>query len=126
MRFTLALVSLVFLAGCSGKPSVGSTAPDDEADSQGMKMMSMLDNSFKDGNMNIAPGVSAMYMNQGERVHTVTIHAVGDPATTFKLDKTLQPGQTVTHVFSAPGTYHVFCTMYGTMTSGMTSTVNVA
>lgn len=91
-----------------------------------MQMVSMVDNSFKDGNFDRSPGEQAMYMNQGENAHTVSIHWVGDPATTLKVDKTLQPGQTETYTFATAGTYHVFCKLHGTMTSGMTSTVTVS
>lgn len=91
-----------------------------------MKMVPMVDNSFKDANFAIVAGDSAMYMNEGQRDHTVSIHLEGEPATTLKVDKTLKPGSTETYVFATAGTYHVYCDLHGAMTSGMTSTVTVA
>lgn len=95
-------------------------------DSPGMKMVSMVDNSFRNADFSTSPGGQAMYMNQGKNEHTVTIHMVGDSATTTKLDKPLQPGTTETYTFATAGTYHVYCKLHGTMTTGMTSTVTVA
>ncbi len=128
MRFLFAAISLLVLAGCSSPESGGS---DDDSqstmtDSPGMKMVSMVDDSFRNANFSTSPGGQAMYMNQGNNEHTVTIHRVGDPATTTKIDKTLQPGTTETYTFAVAGTYHVYCRLHGTMTTGMTSTVTVA
>ncbi|MHB1262725.1 MAG: plastocyanin/azurin family copper-binding protein [Thermoplasmatota archaeon] len=125
MRYLLPIVSMVLLAGCSSPGAPDSQGPS-QTGASGMKMVSMVDNSFKDGNFERAPGGQAMYMNEGQSAHTVSIHLVGEPATTLKVDKTLQPGQTETYTFATAGTYHVFCKIHGTMTSGMTSTVAVA
>ncbi|MEK6986239.1 MAG: plastocyanin/azurin family copper-binding protein [Candidatus Thermoplasmatota archaeon] len=86
----------------------------------------MVDDSIKNGNFAIRTMDQAMYMNEGARAHTVTVHKVGDAATTTRIDRTLQPDQTYTYTFDAPGTYHVYCRLHGTTTSGMTSTVEVA
>ncbi|MFA5943527.1 MAG: cupredoxin domain-containing protein [Candidatus Thermoplasmatota archaeon] len=124
MRILLAVVALTLLAGCSS-PDAPTTPDQPQNGSSEMKMVSMIDNSFKDANFDRIPGGQAMYMNQGQNPHTVTIHLVGEPATTLKVDETLQPDQTKTYTFATAGTYHVFCKFHGTMTSGMSSTVTV-
>lgn len=91
-----------------------------------MKMVSMMDNTFRNADFSTSPGGQAMYMNQGKNAHTVTIHLASEPATSLKLDMTLQSGETKTYTFAAAGTYHVYCKLHGTMTTGMTSTVTVA
>lgn len=124
MRWLLAAVALL-LAGCAGN----DTSSDDRGDgssSPTMKMVSMVDDSIKDGNFAIRTMDQAMYMNEGQRAHTVTVHKVGDSATTTKVDRTLQPDEVYTYTFDAPGTYHVYCRFHGTMNTGMTSTVEVS
>ncbi len=124
MRWLLAVVPLL-LAGCAGT----GTASDDDSDaspSSTMKMVSMVDDSIKNGNFAIRTMDQAMYMNEGQRAHTVTVHKVGDAETSFKVDRTLQPDEVYTYTFDARGTYHVYCRFHGTMTTGMTSTVEVS
>lgn len=128
MRLPLAVAALLLLSGCSSPESSDSDGDSETtmSDTPSMKMVSMLDNSFRNGDFSTAPGGKAMYMNQGKNAHTVTIHMVGDSETTSKIDKTLQPGETETYTFATVGTYHVYCKLHGTMTTGMTSTVTVA
>ena len=124
MRWLLAVVPLL-ITGCAGT----DTPSDDDAGespSRTMKMVSMVDDSIKNGNFAIRTMDQAMYMNEGQRAHTVTVHKVGDSATTTKVDRTLQPDEEYTYTFDAPGTYHVYCRFHGTMTTGMTSTVEVS
>lgn len=129
------LLAVCILAGCTsdsaGSDAAGSTSAQSSAAasvSVGAEdlMVDMLDNRFVDGNQTVGVGSSIMYMNEGSHSHTVTIHWVGDPATTYKADQALQPGQDFTYRFDAKGTYHVFCKYHGQMTSGMYSVVTVA
>ena len=125
MRLPIVVVAVMLLAGCAGTKS--PTGEDQEmADTPEFKMITMVDNTIKNGDMSLDVNDRAMYMNRGSAAHTVTVHMVGDGATMYKLDTELQPGKDATYSFAAPGTYHVFCKLHGTMTSGMTSTVTVA
>lgn len=122
MRLPLLILTVLLLAGCAGSKS--SDSPE-MTDSPEFKMITMEDNTIKNGDMQVNVNDRAMYMNRGSTTHTVTVHLVGDGSTTYKLDSEVQPGKDVTYRFTAPGTYHVFCKLHGTMTSGMTSTVTV-
>ena len=125
MRGAPLLALVVLVAGCSS-PQEGNSGEAAPQSDPVLKMASMKDNEFRNANYALKAGDSAMYMNEGQRDHTVSVHFVGDPATTLKVDKTLKPGATETFVFAAAGTYHVYCKIHGTMTTGMTSTVTVA
>ncbi|HEX2066215.1 MAG TPA: cupredoxin domain-containing protein [Candidatus Thermoplasmatota archaeon] len=114
MRIAIAMTALFLLAGCTGPTSNGAG-----------KRIDLHDNHFEDGNFTVAAGASVTYRNEGQRAHTVTIHWVGDPLTTYRLDETLPPGEEVSYTFPAAGTYHVFCRLHGTMTTGMASVVQV-
>lgn len=119
LRTLLALLAVALLAGCSGS-TYGTTGTTDTS-----KTVALRDNSFQDGNLTVATGTTITYRNEGNNPHTVTIHWVGDPLTTFKLDKTLQKGESVSYTFATAGTYHVFCQFHGTMTTGMATVVHV-
>ncbi|HUR62478.1 MAG TPA: hypothetical protein VM286_08970 [Candidatus Thermoplasmatota archaeon] len=138
----ITLCLLVPLAGCTdtddspGTPTTGttggtttsggSTGATGTADPLAASV-DLHDDSFANGNKTgLAVGTHIKYANKGLHGHTVTVHWVGDALTTYKLDQTLQPGQSVNYTFAAPGTYHVFCRFHGTMTTGMATVVTVA
>jgi len=130
------------LAGCtssSGGPSASTTSSPSPAMSDSVSagvgnevMVEMHDNTFGD-NQTIHAHDSIMFMNEGQKAHTVTIHYAGgpdgsppgDPLTQTRIDQTLQPQQTVTFRFDDVGTYHVWCKFHGAMTSGMHMVVTV-
>jgi plastocyanin len=119
MKTLLALSIVVLLAGCAGTTTTTTTTG-----SSSGKEVGLYDNSFEDGNLTLAAGSTVKYTNEGHNAHTVTIHWVGDPLTTTKIDKTLQPGESVSYTFATAGTYHVWCRFHGQMTSGMATVVH--
>ncbi|MEA3143419.1 MAG: Cupredoxin-like domain [Thermoplasmata archaeon] len=140
MKLLLALSILVLLAGCAGTTTtttattaatqttpgggVGTSPAGTSGTGSGAKTVELYDNYFEDGNLTLAADSSVTYKNMGTHGHTVTVHWVGDPVTTYKLDQTLQPGGSVSFTFSPAGTYHVWCRFHGAMTSGMATVVH--
>jgi plastocyanin len=120
MKLLVALSIVVLLAGCTGSTYGSSSTPT----AGGAKTVGLYDNYFEDGNATVAKGASILYKNEGKNPHTVTVHWVGEPLTTFRLDKTLQPGESVSFTFVDAGTYHVWCRFHGAMTSGMATVVH--
>jgi plastocyanin len=83
-------------------------------------------NTFEGGDRTIATGTLLTFKNEdANKDHTVTIHWVGDPTTTLKMDKVLKYDETATYTFATAGTYHVWCKYHGQMTSGMHMVVTV-
>ena len=106
----LALLA-VALAGCSS--------------GEGDTEVHVRDNKFEPAALTVAAGEEVHFEVDGSNPHTVTIHFVGDPAATLKLDQTVQDGEDVHFTFAAAGTYHVWCRLHGTMTTGMAMVVTV-
>jgi plastocyanin len=135
MKLLAVLCILLLLAGCAGTtdstsssttaagttqtgstsgPAPGGTTP---------RKVDLEDNHFEDGNLTLTKGATISYVNAGMHDHTVTVHWVGEPVTTLRLDRTLRPGEAVSFTFADAGTYHVWCRFHGTMTSGMATVV---
>lgn len=106
----LALLALA-LAGCSS--------------ASGGTEVRVLDNRFDPPTLTVAAGEEVHFEVEASNPHTVTIHFVGDPVTTLKLNQTVQGGEDVHFTFAAAGTYHVWCRFHGTMTTGMAMVVTV-
>lgn len=99
------------LAGCSGG-SAGAT-------------VHVRDNSFEPKSLTVESGEEVHFEVEGSNPHTVTIHKAGDPAAVRLLDEDVEAGDDVHFTFAAAGTYHVWCTVHGQMTSGMAMVVTV-
>jgi len=132
MRLTPAILvpvvlSALMLSGCSNSMGGGSSSSSSSAatSAAATRSVGLYDNYFEDGNLTVAPDTTITYTNEGTHGHTVTIHWVGDPLTTIKLNQTLQPGEKVSYTFATSGTYHVWCRFHGQMTSGMATIVKV-
>ena len=89
-------------------------------------MVSLVDDEFVPADLDVEAGTRAMFHNDGERSHTVTIHKVGDPPTTLLKDTVLGAGQETEFTFGEAATYHVWCRFHGTMTTGMAMVVEAA
>jgi plastocyanin len=122
MKTLVALSIVALLAGCTGS-TYGSTFTTPATGAT--KSVGLYEYYFENGNLTLAKGDSVTYRNEGTQAHTVTVHWVGEPVTTLRLDKTLQPGESVTFTFRDAGTYHVWCRFHGMMTSGMATVVHV-
>lgn len=148
MRWLVAILALLLLAGCMGEEDEGDdngaptttaaggapTTSDDPGDGGDMMHVAVGDDSFEvegdpdsnNGNTTAAVGHEFMFVNEGQRDHTVTIHKVGDALNVTVLDEVIAPGEEVGYTFAQATTYHVWCRYHGTMTGGMHLTVVVA
>jgi plastocyanin len=66
------------------------------------------DNRFEPQKINIDPGDTVVWSNQGSRVHDVTSDKRGE----FRSDR-MRPGQTYSKTFSEEGYYYYFCSVHG-------------
>ena len=67
--------------------------------------------SFTPAEISISPGTTVTWENRDDIPHTITDAA--NPRA-FK-SSPLDTGDTFTHVFKAPGTYHYFCSLHAHM-----------
>jgi plastocyanin len=133
------LLTAIF-AGCTGDTPTSTNGTGGTTGSGGTgtttgggsetRSVDLYDNYYENGNLTVPVGTTIKYSNEGTHGHTVTIHwagssgVQGDPLTTYKIDKTLQHGESTTYTFAVAGTYHVFCRFHGTMTTGMATIVH--
>lgn len=107
----LSLLAAMTVAGCSSGGAHGT--------------ITVKDNEFSPKTLTVDAGEEVHFEVTGSNAHTVTIHMVGDPVTTLKMDQDVSKGDDVHYTFAAAGTYHVWCTIHGSMTSGMAMVVTV-
>ena len=82
----------------------------------------VLDNTFNDENIKVAPGTKVVWTNDGRQDHDIV--PVGDG------DWGVEPGDfeagaVYEHTFDEPGTYRYYCTLHGSESSGMIGAVVV-
>jgi plastocyanin len=88
----------------------------------GVAVVQAIDNTFRAPTLEIAPGTEVRWENRGRNEHDV-MPVEGDR---WGVDpEEFRPGETYSHVFTAPGEYAYFCTLHGTETAGMVGTVVV-
>jgi plastocyanin len=97
----------------------------------GATKVSATDNAFTPNSANAKQNEEFSWKNDGENLHSVTIHKVGDPVTTTKKDTDIAKGTSTAYKFEETGTYHVYCKYHsggaaGQFGSGMVMTVTVA
>lgn len=114
------IMSVILLAiatsGCTG--AAGTT-------------ISAGDNMFTPNSANAKQNDEFSWKNDGNNLHSVTIHKVGDPLTTTKKDTDIAKATSTSYKFEETGTYHVYCKYHsggatGQFGSGMVMTVTVA
>lgn len=107
----LCLLSAMTVAGCSSGGGHGTvTVKDDEFDPK---------------TLTVDAGEEVHFEVTGSKAHTITIHKAGDPTTTLLKDVEVNKGDDEHFTFATAGTYHVWCTKHGGMTSGMSMVVTV-
>jgi plastocyanin len=140
------LLTAVFVAGCgsgggdggadggllssgNGDDGAGDSAddaepPDDLVVMDGTDVrVSSLDNTFRVENIQVVPGATVTWTNDGRNEHDV-LPVEGD-AWGVEVEG-FQPGASYEHTFTEPGVYHYYCSIHGTTTAGMVGTVVVA
>jgi plastocyanin len=135
VTFSLLVAAGVTLAACGGddddeggltRGGDGAAAeiPDDVVVIEGTDVrVQSLDNTFRAPNIQIRPGATVTWTNDGRNEHDV-LPAEGDAWGVEVAD--FQPGDEYRHTFDQPGVYDYFCSIHGTTTAGMIGTVVVA
>jgi plastocyanin len=122
------------LVACGGDDDAGGLAtegaeptvevPDDVVVMEGADVrVQSLDNTFRSQNIQIEPGATVTWTNDGRNEHDV-LPVEGDAWGVEVAD--FQPGDEYQHRFDRPGVYDYFCSIHGTTTAGMIGTVVVA
>jgi plastocyanin len=108
----------------AGDSADDAELPDDLVVMDGTDVrVSSLDNTFRVENIQVAPGTSVTWTNDGRNEHDV-LPVEGD-AWGVEVEG-FQPGASYEHTFTEPGVYHYYCSIHGTTTAGMVGTVVVA
>jgi plastocyanin len=82
----------------------------------------VLDNSFNDENIQIAPGTKVVWTNDGRQDHDI-VPAEGDE---WGVDPAgFAPDAVYEHTFDQPGTYRYYCSLHGTPVAGMIGAIVV-
>jgi len=82
----------------------------------------VLDNSFNDENIQVAPGTKVVWTNDGRQDHDI-VPAEGDG---FGIEPDdFGPEAVYEFTFDEPGTYRYYCSLHGTSVAGMVGAVVV-
>jgi plastocyanin len=82
-----------------------------------------LDNTFRAPDVQVKPGTTVTWTNEGRNEHDVL--PVEGGAWGVEVED-FQPGDSYEHTFTEPGVYDYYCSIHGTTTAGMVGTVVVA
>jgi plastocyanin len=116
--------------GLSGGGAAGDEAgdaagdvPDDVVVLEGSAVsVASLDNTFRAQNIQVEPGTTVTWTNDGRNEHDV-LPVEGDG---WGVEvEGFQPGDRYEHTFDEPGVYEYYCSIHGTTTAGMIGTVVV-
>ena len=106
-----------------GEGDAGGEVPDDVVVVEGTAVsVASLDNTFRAQNIQVQPGTTVTWTNDGRNDHDV-LPAEGD-AWGVEVEA-FQPGASYEHTFTEPGVYPYYCSIHGTTTAGMIGTVVV-
>jgi plastocyanin len=117
-------------SGLSGDGAAGDDAgdgggelPEDIVVLEGSAVsVASLDNTFRAQNIQVEPGTTVTWTNDGRNEHDV-LPVEGD-AWGVEVEG-FQPGDSYEHTFDEPGVYEYYCSIHGTTTAGMIGTVVV-
>jgi plastocyanin len=82
----------------------------------------VLDNTFNDENIRVAPGTKVVWTNDGRQDHDIL--PVDDGDWGVEPDD-FNAGDVYEHTFDEPGTYRYYCSLHGSESSGMIGAVVV-
>jgi plastocyanin len=117
---------LVALAvACGGDDSTdgadgggGGEAPPDATLLEGDSVeIQAIDNVFQPEAARVAAGTEVTFVNNGRNSHNVVPENEDDPWAVATDD--FQPGDEASYTFDEPGTYRFFCSIHGTIDTGM-------
>ena len=146
-RPALALLALLLAAGglaaCGGDDAGGGEASGGGGDGGGMASegdapeapddavvidgtaatVQSLDNTFRVADIQVKPGTTVTWTNDGRNEHDV-LPVEGDD---WGIEvEGFQPGAAYEHTFTEPGVYDYYCSIHGTTSAGMVGSVTVA
>ena len=129
------LAASLGLAACGGDGDGGSDAADElddgtddledvvavDGDTADVKV---LDNTFNDENIAVAPGTKVVWTNDGRQDHDIV--PVGGEVSDWGVEPgDFTAGDVYEHTFEEPGTYRYYCTLHGSEDAGMIGAVVV-
>lgn len=127
----LGLLLAFTLVGCGddGDDDAGSSGGDSGDELEDVVVIDgttaeveVLDNSFNDQNIQVAPGTKVVWTNDGRQDHDI-VPAEGDGFGVEPDD--FAPDAVYEHTFDEPGTYRYYCSLHGTAVAGMVGAVVV-
>lgn len=86
--------------------------------------VNVLDNTFNEQNIQVAPGTKVVWTNNGHQNHDVI--ATGENTDWGTETGALGPDEVYEYTFEEPGTYRYYCSIHGTAEAGMIGAVVVA
>lgn len=126
------LVASLGLAGC-GSDDTSSDGGDDDSGAELENVVAIdgdtadvkvLDNTFNDENIQVAPGTKVVWTNDGRQDHDI-IPVDGDVDDWGVEPEDFASGAVYEHTFDEPGTYRYFCSLHGSEDAGMIGAVVV-
>jgi plastocyanin len=92
-------------------------------------VMQMFDNRFAPAEMTVEAGTTVEFPNEGRVDHNV-IDADGAFDSREPTGADQEPGESWSHTFTEPGTYHIYCSLHAVMNrqgewEGMVATIRV-
>ena len=84
----------------------------------------VLDNTFNDENIEVAPGTNVVWTNDGRQDHDII--PVKEAADWGIEPEDFNAGAVYEHTFDEPGTYRYYCSLHGSEDAGMIGAVVVA
>jgi plastocyanin len=86
----------------------------------------VLDNTFNDENIEVAPGTKVVWTNDGRQDHDIIpVDGGGDGGDWGVEPEDFAAGDVYEHTFEQPGTYRYYCSLHGTEDAGMIGAVVV-
>ena len=84
----------------------------------------VLDNTFNDENIQVAPGTKVVWTNDGRQDHDI-VPVDGDAGGWGVEPEDFASGDVYEHTFAEPGTYRYYCSLHGSEDAGMVGAVVV-
>ncbi|HEY8544180.1 MAG TPA: plastocyanin/azurin family copper-binding protein [Acidimicrobiales bacterium] len=130
------LTALLVLGACGDDGDSSDGADGDAADDAAEQLedvvdidgdtaeVKVLDNTFNEENIRVAPGTKVVWTNDGRQDHDI-VPVDGDTSDWGVEPEDFESGDVYEHTFDEPGTYRYYCSLHGTEDAGMIGAVVV-